>query len=476
MSDLTAEQKAAVESKAEWTSIVAPPGSGKTHTLVARVEHLIERAQDPRKMVIVTFTRKAAAELNERLPRRPWAHLGTLHGLAMKSRKDQKLAIASEKEMIEACATVAKAHDKPIIEVARASRDPQGTLTKMLERSVVEHLEDKGLISMDRVLTEFAEQEHDFECMLVDEVQDASAVDWKIYSQARNLTVVGDPNQAIYYFRGGSAENWRRAYKRNREKTTVYALTTNFRSGHKVVEGANAMMGTSMVALREAPQGFFGVKRVDTDKEEWDLISGSIKRREPDKTTMVLCRTNAQADDARVQLGARGVKIATLAKEPSKLAIALAYCHERPHSHQAAKMLALAKKQKLTSQLPTVEEIMEGLGEQWPVTRETVARAAPKPYQDQLMNPDLSTIEVIEEEAVEQAGVQVMTIHKAKGKQCDYVFVPGATDRRFSDRDDEDGRVLFVAITRARRGCAITSAKREGNKPTTAQRWAKSEE
>ena len=468
---LTGEQRAAVESKAQWTSIVAAPGSGKTHTLVARAQHLLDRGQDPTEMVIVTFTRKAAAELRSRLPTAPWRHLGTLHSLAMKSREDQTLAIASDKEMVKACGAVARNYDKTIIEVAKASRDPRGTLGAMLERSVVEHLATKGLTSMDRVLIEFSETKLWFESMLVDEVQDASAVDWRIYSQAENLTVAGDPNQAIFGFRGGSPENWRQAYKRNKAKTAALHLTRNFRSGHEVIANANKMQGTEMIPCEGAPKGYFGVKRFRDEAEEWDSIADSIKRRHDSKTAMILCRTNAQVDDARVQMGARGVKIATVAKEPSRLAIALAYCCERPHARHAAQVLAQASKQQITGQLGTAQEITRGLGRSWPVTRDEVAAEAPGPYRDALLNSDLSPIETIEDEQQDQTGVQITTIHRAKGQQCDYVYVPGATDRRFSDKDDEDGRVLFVAITRARRGVAITSAKRERGKPTTAQRW-----
>lgn len=477
MSNLTKEQQAAVESRASFTSIIAPPGSGKTHTLVERVKWLVEQGRDPQGIIIVTFTRKAAAELRERLPSRRWQYLGTLHGLAMRSRPPGGNQIATEREMEEIFGVVAKDFDAKVMDVAQASRAPRGSRGKMLERAVCQHLDVRGLISMDRVLVEYSEQEDEaFECMLVDEVQDASAIDWAIYSRAQHLTVVGDPCQAIYSWRGGSVEHWRRATraaKRDRSVET-YKLTTNFRSCHRVIEGANQMMGTSMVGSESAPDGYFGVRRFDTEQEEWDTLAELMRERAGETLTrMVLCRTNAQVEDARVQLGARGVKVAQEPARPSNLAVALAYCCERPHNLEAAQKLARCARQAITGDLPDPGRITRGLGYEWPIKRETVAGKVPAIYRAALEDPDQSPIEALEESRLGQEGVQVMTVHRAKGREADYCYVVGATDRRYGE-DDEDGRVLFVGITRARLGCAVTSAKKsQDGKSTTAQRWAK---
>ena len=64
---LNEEQKAAAFSTAQNTLVLAGAGTGKTRTLIARVVHLLENGVKPEKVVVITFTRRAANELKTRL-------------------------------------------------------------------------------------------------------------------------------------------------------------------------------------------------------------------------------------------------------------------------------------------------------------------------------------------------------------------------------------------------------------------------
>ena len=60
-------QRQAVETQARRVAVVAGPGAGKTRTLTARVAHLLDSGVKPEEITVVTFTRRAAQELKERL-------------------------------------------------------------------------------------------------------------------------------------------------------------------------------------------------------------------------------------------------------------------------------------------------------------------------------------------------------------------------------------------------------------------------
>src|SRR5690606_11241922 len=81
---LSEEQKAAVEAEGDFISIIAGAGSGKTRVLVERLAHLIEnQGVDPSLIYVFTFTRKAAAELEERIEKRTGEAVtcGTFHSI-----------------------------------------------------------------------------------------------------------------------------------------------------------------------------------------------------------------------------------------------------------------------------------------------------------------------------------------------------------------------------------------------------------
>ena len=104
--ELNEQQKRAVEGSNSNSIIIACPGSGKTHTLIAKVIHLIKNKDvDPSRIIMITFTKKASQEMNDRLGKRlgfsKLLHIGTLHGLAYRTlQKYDKInyTIIDEKE------------------------------------------------------------------------------------------------------------------------------------------------------------------------------------------------------------------------------------------------------------------------------------------------------------------------------------------------------------------------------------------
>jgi DNA helicase-2/ATP-dependent DNA helicase PcrA len=86
---LSEQQQCIVESNDKNILVVACPGSGKTHTLISRYVHLVTKQKvNPSNIILITFTKKAGMEMNQRigniLPNKPPYYVGSLHGLGFR--------------------------------------------------------------------------------------------------------------------------------------------------------------------------------------------------------------------------------------------------------------------------------------------------------------------------------------------------------------------------------------------------------
>jgi DNA helicase-2/ATP-dependent DNA helicase PcrA len=250
-------QRAAVTSTAMPLVVLAPAGSGKTRVLTRRIAHRVATGEaDPRHVLALTFTRKAASELDDRLQRlglRGDLTTGTFHGvawgalrtrwadqgrtaLALLDRKGQLLSelapVVPGKDKRSVAADLAteiewaKARmitpDDYIDAVAAASRKP--SLRPMLVAEVYAAYELRkrrgGFVDFDdllalvaRALEEdpsfAASQRWRFRHLFVDELQDVNPLQFRLLEAWRgdgyDITAVGDPQQAIYGWNGADA-------------------------------------------------------------------------------------------------------------------------------------------------------------------------------------------------------------------------------------------------------------------------------
>ncbi|BCV20172.1 DNA helicase [Moorella sp. Hama-1] len=253
---LNPEQQAAVVATDGPVVVVAGPGTGKTRTLVYRLAYLIqERGVAPGEIAAVTFTNKAAAEIRQRVAdllgdRQGLSALtvGTFHSICLDLLQaglqlgaGRSLTIIDEVDAREILAEVlAEAQGRGRRGVTALQR--QISLLKgrglfpdapdvpddlrPLFRSYQERLAAYGLLDYDDILlqalefpkltpevpgTDKREQDGDrgtvpFTHLLVDEFQDVNAVQYQLVKKwagnGKNLFVIGDPDQAIYGFRG----------------------------------------------------------------------------------------------------------------------------------------------------------------------------------------------------------------------------------------------------------------------------------
>jgi len=291
--DLNPEQLAAVQAPEGAVLVIAAAGTGKTRTLVYRVAYLVERGVDPRRILLLTFTNRAAAEMlaraeelvgetvgglwggtfhhmANRILRRHAGALGYPNDYAILDRDDSRSLIRHCVEELK----LEKAHTpKPDVLMSvfglaasrqvkvetiageRFDRHPVAIDDMVaVHRRYREKKIELGAMDFDDLLVNGLRlfREHDdileryrerFLHVLVDEYQDTNRIqaEWvdALAAEHGNLLVVGDDFQSIYSWRGADFRNILNFPQRYTD-ATLYKLETNYRSVPEILEVANA--------------------------------------------------------------------------------------------------------------------------------------------------------------------------------------------------------------------------------------------
>lgn len=267
--------------------VVAGPGSGKTRTLLARLGYLIESGQArPEELLAVTFTRKAAGELRARLlatlgPLGQRVVVGTFHGVSLLLRplpegtvllgeadrlmlakgivetlarapwagvsKARPLGEAAAEKLVETVsrlkgqrcdwdAGLSLCQEPPWLEPAvRAYKQWQEAIS-------AEDLDDLLIAATQAVKSGTARR---FRFVLVDEYQDVNGVQRELlcalYQAGARLFAIGDPDQAIYAFRGAEVAHFH-AFATDFPGTRMFFLRDNFRATATLCDAATAVI------------------------------------------------------------------------------------------------------------------------------------------------------------------------------------------------------------------------------------------
>jgi len=285
-SNLNPTQFKAVTHRTGPLLVAAGPGTGKTRVLSYRIGHLIKTGDaKPHQMLAMTFTNQAAKEISERVFRllnteisseclnsaQKIPKISTFHGWALEFLKQtldepSRLPI-DEKDAKDLCQEAAKRLDlsniKPKILHERISKAKQYYPPRVSEdedlKSLIQvyHglLKKYGLWDYDDLLLESlrllehdeikAKFHRDFPFVLVDEFQDINPVQYSlIKSMVRkdgNITVIGDPNQAIYGFRGATPE-FMHCFKTDFENVETVFLDTVYRCPQVFLDAATSLI------------------------------------------------------------------------------------------------------------------------------------------------------------------------------------------------------------------------------------------
>ena len=312
LAKLNAEQRRAVEhgcatlDEAPPLLIIAGAGSGKTNTLANRVAHLIVSGADPRRIMLLTFSRRAAAEMQRRVERitaevlgakaGPMAHAlnwsGTFHAIGARLLREYSLDIGLSNTF-----TIHDREDSgDLINLVRHDlgfsktdkRFPmKGTCLSIYSRAVnaeapldevlgthfpwcaewetelrrlfgayVEAKQKQNVLDYDDLLLYWAQMMVEgavaqdvadrFDHVLVDEYQDTNRLQASILlalkPNGRGLTVVGDDAQSIYSFRAATVRNILDFPGHFSPKAEIITLERNYRSTQPILAAANAVI------------------------------------------------------------------------------------------------------------------------------------------------------------------------------------------------------------------------------------------
>lgn len=352
--DLNPAQREAVYTLHGPLLVLAGAGTGKTRVVTYRIAELIRTGTPPHRILAVTFTNKAADEmqqrtaalLGKRLKQRP--EISTFHSLCVRilrrnikalgyptefaicDRGDQESVARTALRELRMADTVLSPGDllylvgrwksagvRPAQAVQMAETDKEH-LAASAYRRYQEKLRAAGALDFDDLLlcTEELFASHPaalkaeagrFDHILVDEYQDTNGPQYRIIkalaSGHRNLCVVGDDDQSIYGWRGAEVTHILN-FKRDWPDAKVVRLETNYRSTHEIVSWANRLIafnrlrhGKTLRATRagEPPR----VLQLEDEQAEAETVVQEIAarlknhRRKPSDFA-ILCRTNEQ--------------------------------------------------------------------------------------------------------------------------------------------------------------------------------------
>jgi DNA helicase-2/ATP-dependent DNA helicase PcrA len=316
--DLNAAQWQVVCHDGAHLLIAAGPGTGKTHTITRRIARLAGHLTANERILAVTFTTKAAHEMRMRLcaliPRHTMerVEVGTFHRFCLNLLRDSAFGavlpdcyrIASSEECLEAAARAwpdsSRSRQKRLLEEislwkagACESDAPEGSdeyhrlLWEMgyldFDDLLVETLR---LVQSDLSLRTRLHARYRF--VFVDEYQDVNPVQHRLLSdivgENTHLCAIGDPNQAIYGFRGASAALFER-FVEDFPGATLLPLTDTYRcgpvlvaAGAQVIAGDSASSHAPPLVARACTPGRLVVHAAPTDKAEAEYVVHQIEK------------------------------------------------------------------------------------------------------------------------------------------------------------------------------------------------------
>ena len=271
---LDAEQRAATLAAGPLL-IVAGPGSGKTRTLTRRIAHqILAGGLSASRFLAITFTRRAADEMRQRLAalcpgQDAVITVTTFHGLGLRilrehheaARLSPQFQVADEAARLGVATELTGSERDGRKLLAGLADDPAGKLALRRELVARDLVDFDGLVEMAVALLGehpaiAADLHARWPYVSVDEYQDIDAAQYEllrlISSNGAGLTAIGDPDQAIYGFRGADVGFFLR-FAADFPAATTVSLARNYRSNPAIVTAAmQAIAPTTLVPGRKA--------------------------------------------------------------------------------------------------------------------------------------------------------------------------------------------------------------------------------
>ena len=335
---LNSEQRQAASQLEGAVMIIAGAGSGKTRTLTYRVANLLEHGVSPYSIMVLTFTNKAAKEMDERIvsligQNSKGMMMGTFHSVFLRILRIECERIGYIRNFSVYDTADSKSLIKNIVKDFQLDEKTYNS-SYVLDRishaksslvSAEEYVEDNGYFTQDNVAgkpligkiyqeytarlrknmamdfddllfnmyillcscPDVAEKyQNRFKYILVDEYQDTNHAQYTIINilakKYKNICVVGDDAQSIYAFRGANIQNILN-FKRDYPDAYTFKLEQNYRSCQNIVNAANSVIDKNVEQIKKTiwtanEEGEKIVFRtLNSDREEAEFVCNKIR-------------------------------------------------------------------------------------------------------------------------------------------------------------------------------------------------------
>jgi superfamily I DNA/RNA helicase len=541
------EQRNAVMHTQGPALVLAGPGTGKTRVLAGRIAHLLQSGVDAGTILAVTFSNRAAEEMRRRvsvmledemLIRN--LHISTFHAFGLRVLKGnaetfgrtEEFVILDDRERSYILATLSDGEydDKKIRSMIskekRGDGGGQDDILNRYEEALMFHnafdyddLIYKPLVLLKNSPELLQEYRGRYTHILIDEYQDINSSQYQLIRLLKpgtdsEIFAIGDPDQAIYGFRGADA-GFINSFYNDYPGAATYSLSRSYRCSSYILKASQGVIGRS-----EHKPGFLkgllgGVKvritELSSDRSEAEFVARSIERMmgglrffsmdsdisegstEMDIQSLsdfvILCRLKEQMGHVVEALMNHSIPHQLVGTtpfyrdEPFSSVIDLFRLSIMPeHSllrNRMVKKGILHEDEDLKHRWEGQSVLEAAMGCLTQVLRiekpessvhfnhfVELCRKYGKDMQAFLHSVDLGSGTDTYREGLEQ--VTVMTIHAAKGLEFPTVFVIGCEDGllpftllpNFRSDMDEERRLLYVAMTRARKFLILSHARK----------------
>lgn len=516
------DQRLAVTCPPTATIVHAGAGSGKTRVLTHRIAwRIAEGSADPARVLAITFTREAAAEMRRRLRAlgvsrndRPGDSdqptIGTFHAIALSllrrravdtravlpqiignrvSLLEQALgedalarqhgALLAEFDWAHARIIPPERYESEVRRTGRStSIDPKRVATAYLAYEQTKR--KRGVVDLDDLISlasrtiversDFADATRfRFRHLFVDEAQDMNPLQFSFLEALRgdrqDVFIVGDPMQAIYGWNGADPTLFGRLPDTIRG-TTVFSLPNNYRCTPQVLEVA-----ATVAAMQSSVQPIFSRRsagvpveylEVDDEFDEAHVVRRIVQqhaRGQGNPSLAVLARTNALLEPLSRALIEAGVAVASRRSNStrSKAIDEVADCRDR---HDLGVWAA--------------DAIVEAVDEDERLVAEQVQAFLRSSTNEAVDGRSAAAFLRASNNAPEKSGVELLTFHAAKGREFSTVIIIGAeagllphSSATTAEQREEEARLAYVACTRAADHLIIARAQRRKGRLTT---------
>ena len=523
LAELDDDQRRAVTCAPTATIVHAGAGSGKTRVLTHRIAwRIAEGLVDPSRILAITFTREAAAEMRRRLRAlgvtrhdRPGdvdqPTIGTFHAVALAllrrrasdtssvvptivgnrvSLLDQALgentlgrqsqAVLAEIDWAHARMVTPDRYAREVQRVGRAvPLDPQRIA---MAYGAYEQLKAKrGLADLDDVISlacralnerpDFAEATRfRFRHLFVDEAQDMNPLQFAFFEALRgdreDVFIVGDPLQAIYGWNGADPALFR-SLPDALPRPTVLALPSNYRCTPQVLEVATHVVisdTSNTSSLRSRRTAGLPVEYIEVEDEidETDLTRRLVERHlqsVAEPSIAVLARTHVLLEPVKAGLTNSGIPVASRRASTMR-------------SNAIDDVAECRTRHDLT--VWAADVIVESNDPDERIVAEQVQAYLRSSTTGVVDGRSAATFLRASQSTPDRYGVELLTFHGAKGREFSTVIIIGAergllphASATSDEQLREEARLAYVACTRAADQLFIVRARRRKNRNTS---------